>query len=324
MQATAQAQPNIALVKYWGKRDQSRNLPAVPSLSITLDSLWTQTRVAFEPGLEADRFSLNGNAEPAHLARVNATLDRLRELAGCGHSAVVESVNNFPTNAGLASSASGFAALVTAGCAALGLEFGPGQRSRLARLASGSAARSIFGGFVEMPLDPHNDDLAMSLLEAAAWPLQVVVAVTSRAEKPTGSRAGMLQSAASADFYPAWVETTPRDFQQARAAVLGRDFSRLSEISEHSCLKMHAVMLSARPGLVYWNSATVDCLHRIRELRRRGNAVFFTVDAGPQVKAVCLPEHRDHTARALAEIPGVLEVISSGLGAGAQLLPAIP
>lgn len=324
MAATAQAQPNIALIKYWGKRDTRLNLPATGSLSITLDALWTRTRVEFDASLQQDELRLNGVEDPAALARTSACLDLLRDRAGSNTRARIESHNNFPTAAGLASSASGFAALVLAADAALGLALDRRALSILARRGSGSAARSLFGGFVSMAKgqrDDGEDAFAEPVLEASAWPLTVVVAVTSLARKSVGSGSGMERSRLTSPFYPAWVDAAPADLTAARAAVQARDFAALAALSEHSCLKMHAVMQSSLPPLLYWTGATVDCLHRIRTLRERdGVAVFFTVDAGAQVKAVCAPDDAARAAAALAEIPGVEHVLSSGLGAGARLL----
>ncbi|MEE9141495.1 MAG: diphosphomevalonate decarboxylase [Gammaproteobacteria bacterium] len=321
MEATAQAQPNIALVKYWGKRDTAANLPAVGSLSITLDSLWTRTRVHFDAALDRDSLLMNGAPDTAGLSRVVECLDGLRRRAGRDERARVETENNFPTGAGLASSASGFAALVTAAGQALGLDLSAAERSGLARRASGSAARSIFGGFVEIkpPIDDE-EAVAAPLLDADEWPLEVLVAITSRAGKSVGSTEGMERTRTTSDFYDAWVGSSDDDLVEARDAVLERDFERLASVSELSCLKMHGVAMSARPGLVYWNGATVECLHRIRELRQDGVGVFFTIDAGPQVKAVCLPGTGERVAKVLADVPGVLEVLSSSLGNGARIV----
>lgn len=325
MQATAQAQPNIALVKYWGKRDAALNLPAAGSLSITLDALHTRTSVRFDDALADDDIVLNGKRDEAQARRLGAFLDLFRARAQVATRAHVESTNDFPTGAGLASSASGFAALAVAADRALNTGLAPRELSILARHGSGSAARSIFGGFVEMAAGTRadgEDACATPLLDADEWPLAVVVAITTRAAKATSSRDGMEDSRRTSPFYRDWIATVHADLVDARAAVHARDFAKLADTSEASCLAMHAVMLSTRPGLVYWNAATVDCIHRIREMRRTGTAVFFTIDAGPQVKAVCLPEHAEAVASALRDIHGVEEALVSGLGAGARIIEA--
>ena len=321
--ATAQAQPNIALIKYWGKRDAALNLPAVGSISITLDALWTRTRVGFSAAQAQDQFSLNGRSDEAEARRVGACLDLLRERAGVSWRAQVDSRNNFPTAAGIASSASGFAALVTAASAALGLKLSDAEKSAFARRGSGSAARSIFGGYVEWAHGERpdgTDSVARPLLDTAAWPLRVAVAITSTAAKEVGSSAGMRRTAETSPFQRAWIEGQEADLVAARAAIAAHDFERLAEISEHSCLKMHALALAARPGLIYWNAATIACIHRVRALRASGVPVFFTVDAGPQVKAICEPVITAKVCAALREIPGVIEVMETGLGAGARLI----
>lgn len=320
-QATARAGANIALVKYWGKRDQQLNLPAAGSISITLAGLETHTTVTPDSSLDADGLVLDGAEQPA--GRVGAVLDLLREIAGETAACRVESVNNFPTGAGLASSASGFAALVTAAAQAFGLELSHSKRSELARRGSGSAARSIFGGFVEMDPGSRDDGLdavAHPLSCAEAWPLEVVVAVTDSGGKPVGSRDGMNHTMRTSPYYPAWVETTATDLAAARSAIERRDFEALAGVSEHSALKMHASMMAARPGLIYWNPATLACIHAVRELRAAGTGVFFTVDAGPQVKAVCLPGEGERVAKELGDQPGVAEVMVSGLGEGAAVV----
>ena len=322
MRATARARANIALVKYWGKADAGLNVPAVGSLSITLDSLHTETSVEFEPSLESDTLTLDGRADAAALERVTACVDLLRESAGIATRVHVVSRNNFPTGAGLASSASGFAALVAAAAAALDLSISPRALSILARRGSGSAARSIFGGYVEMHAgtrDDGSDSFAEPLLKAAAWPLRVVIAITSRDRKRIGSTAAMRMTAATSPYYPAWLATSAADIDSAKSAIGARNFAALGAIAESSCLKMHALAMSSSPPIIYWNSATIACIDAVRALRDDGVGVFFTIDAGPQVKAVCVTEDAATVAGALREIPGVVDVIESGLGAGVEI-----
>ena len=325
LQATALAQPNIALVKYWGKRDAALNLPAAGSLSITLDALHTRTRVRFDDALAADDISLNGERDEAQSRKIGAFLDLFRTRTGTTARAHVESGNDFPTGAGLASSASGFAALTVAVDRALGLGLDARELSMLARRGSGSAARSIFGGFVEMAAgarDDGEDAFATPLLDAAAWPLKVVVAITTREKKTISSRVGMDRTRDTSPFYRDWLATVPGDLATARDAVQTRDFEKLGAVSEASCMAMHAVMLATRPALIYWNAATLDCIQCIRTLQAEGTGVFFTIDAGPQVKAVCLPDDATDVAEALRDVAGVQDVLVSGLGEGARIVEA--
>lgn len=316
MHAVATAAPNIALIKYWGKRDRSRNLPAVGSISLTLAELQTRMRVEFDAALEEDCLTINGASEPGMLSRISRCLDA---VAGPARSrARVDSVANFPVAAGLASSASAFAAVVVAAAKAAGLDADRQRLANLAGSASGSAARSLYGGFVE--LENRDDDVVVrTLREPDEWPLRIVVAITSSGPKPVGSGEAMERSRLTSPFYRRWVDEQPADLAAARAAIDARDFGQLAAVAEHNCLKMHSVMWASRPPVVYWNSATLDCLQRVRELQAAGTEVFFTIDAGPQVKAVCTPDSEARVASALAELDGVEKVLASGLGPGAAL-----
>jgi diphosphomevalonate decarboxylase len=212
---------------------------------------------------------------------------------------------------------------VHAGAQALGLELSLAEQSVLARRCSGSAARSIFGGYVEWAhgrLADGTDSVAQPLLAAEAWPLRVAVAITSKAAKQVGSSEGMRRTAQTSPYQSAWVDTQEADLSTARSAILARDFDALAQISEYSCLKMHALAMAAQPGLLYWNGATVECMHRVRALRQQGLPVFFTVDAGPQLKAVCEPAAIEQVKAALRDVPGVLDVLDTGLGAGARAM----
>lgn len=318
MQAVAIAHPNVALIKYWGKRAAAGNLPATGSLSLVLGGLTTETLVRFEAGRPGDRVVLDGREDAETTARVSACLDLLRREAGIHDGAVVETRNDFPTGAGLASSASGFAALLTAAAGALGLHLPALRLAEIARTGSGSAPRSLLGGIVLLK-NQAETTVCTQVSAPTDWPLEIVVAVTATGQKAISSRQGMLLSEQTSPYYPAWVETHGADLEAGLAAVQGRDFSTLAELTEHNCLKMHAVMLSTRPPLIYWTPATLACLQRVRELRAAGVPVFFTIDAGPQLKAVCLPEATSEVAAALGAIDGVRDVLRSPLGDGAQL-----
>ena len=316
--ASARAGANIALVKYWGKRDSALNLPAAGSISITLSGLETTTRVEPSVSLEADTFVLNG--VPADAEPLSRVLDLMRPATA--PRCHIDSRNNFPTGAGLASSASGFAALVRAADAAYGCGLDLPALSILARRGSGSAARSLFGGYCEMHagrLDDGSDCRAEGLFEPEHWPLEVVIAITDKAAKSVSSRDGMNRTMQTSPYYPAWVASVADDLNAARAAITDRDFETLASVAEHSALKMHASAMAARPGLLYWNAATMACLQSVRQLRGEGLGVFFTIDAGPQVKAVCLPDAAPRVAQALGALPGVREIVRSALGPGARL-----
>ncbi len=321
MRASAVAQPNIALIKYWGKQDVAGNVPAVGSLSITLDSLETRMTVEFDDGIDADSLQLNGEPAERMLPRVSQSLDNL--LGSNRSPAVIESSCNFPIAAGLASSASSFAALVVAASRAAGLQTDTLSLARAAGQASGSAARSLYGGFVELRLIEEKcvPDIAVaSILEGSEWPMQVIVAITAKGEKPISSGDAMNLSSKTSPFYASWLEHQDHDLEVARSAVADRNFSALAAISEHNCLKMHSVMWASRPPVVYWNKATLACMETVRQLQADGVPVFFTIDAGPQVKAVCLPEFAERVSKAMQETDGVIDTMESSLGGGARLL----
>jgi len=312
--ATATAHPNVALVKYWGKREGSGNIPATPSLSLTLDALATRTTVEAAP---ADSLRING--ERRCDAKVHCLVRQMRTAFDLPPLAV-STTNDFPTGAGLASSASGFAALVTAVDAAFDLGLDAAERSVWARRGSASAARSIHGGFATLGAD--TSWAAAPLARAAHWPLEVVVAIASTQAKTVASTQGMEHTRQTSPFYDGWLRSTPADYLAARRAVLERDFAALATVAEHSCLKMHGLMLSTAPALLYWNEATLAAIHTIRALQDDSAPVFFTVDAGPQVKAVCAPGHGAAVADKLASVPGVRRIVRGGLGAGARVTPA--
>jgi diphosphomevalonate decarboxylase len=324
MKAIAKSHSNIALVKYWGKRNEKLNLPAVGSISITLKEIFTLTSVEFQKELKEDILILNNSEAPEiQRKRVSRFLDLIRKEAGFDLPARIESKNNFPTGAGLASSASAFASLALAGIAAAGIEKTETQLSQLARLGSGSAARSIFGGFVEMSKGKQadgSDSIARQIAPEDCWDIRVLIAITSTEAKKTGSTEGMQHSAETSPYYSGWINTSEKDLTEMRQAIKSRDFKTLGEISEYSCLKMHGLMMSSRPGLIYWNSITMECIKLVYDLRKSGVPVYFTIDAGPQVKIICLPDNLNQIKTALSKIDGVKEIISTSLGPGTALV----
>ncbi len=328
-QATAQAHPNIALIKYWGNRDQALRLPSNPSLSMNLDGLTTTTQVEFDPSLKSDVLILDGReVTGAGRERVGRFLDQVRDLCQTFEVletskvyARVESRNNFPAGAGLASSASGFAALAVAASAATGLKLSEAELSRLARLGSGSACRSVPGGFVEWPSGADDrSSFAYSIAPADHWDLVDVVALIDVEHKSVGSTEGH----AVADTSPlqaARVATAPDRLAQARSAVLGRDFAALADVVERDSLMMHAVMITSIPSLMYWQPATIAVMQAVVQWRANGLAACTTIDAGPNVHVICSAEAADEVALRLRVIPGVRQVITARAGGPARLRP---
>lgn len=318
--ATARAHPNIAFIKYWGNRDHALRLPANGSISMNLDGLQTRTSVMFDPGLISDSLMLNGvPASGEALTRVSHLLERVRQLAGMDTKANVVSENNFPAGAGIASSASAFAALSMAAIAAAGLQLEVHQISRLARTGSGSACRSVPGGFVEWVTGSDDaSSYAFSIAQPEHWNLVDCIAIVSEAHKPTGSTAGH----ALADTSPlqtARVADTPRRLDICRQAILNRDFEAFADITELDSNLMHAVMMTSQPRLYYWQAETLTVMHSVQEWRAGGLPVCFTIDAGPNVHVICLSTIEDEVVARLQDIPGVLRVITARPGGPARL-----
>jgi diphosphomevalonate decarboxylase len=313
------AHSNIALAKYWGKRDTQQNLPDVPSLSLTLDALSTHTSVRFDRAAAADEVILNGApAAAATLAKVSALLERVRVRANLRQYARVVSSNDFPTASGLASSASGFAALALAALSAAGISAPAAEVSALARASSVSAARSVFGGFVSLEAGAHAaEPLEVS---AAAAELRMVIAVTRSTPKAVGSTEGMLLTQRTSPFYPGWRSSAPEIYARLRAALVAGDLDVVGEAMERSALAMHASMFAATPGLIYWSPATLAAMERVRELRAGGSFAFFTMDAGPHVKVLTLADQAERVRRELETVPGVQKVMLSASGGGAKIV----
>lgn len=324
--ATALAHPNIALAKYWGKIPGSDNAPAVPSLSVTLAGMATRTTVAFEDAPGEDAFELNGRpADATARQRVQRLLDEVRREAGFTGRARVRSRNDFPTAAGLASSASGFAALVVAARRAAGLPEDAARASHLARRASASSARSLFGGYVELEAGTPGQEVflpARPLAPPEALDLRLLVAVTTEASKDTSSTDGMNHTARTSPYYASWVELAPRLCGRVRAAVLAGDLAALGEAAEQSALAMHASALAAAPGVLYWRGATVEVISEVRAMRASGMGAWCTIDAGPHVKVICAPADAAAIGERLRAVPGVVRVLEARPGEGARVVDA--
>lgn len=324
--ATAIACPNIAMVKYWGNRDHNLRLPSNSSLSMNLDGLFARTSVSFDANfacdelIECDQLNLNGREETgAALQRVSSFLDRVRSLAKSNLPARVISQNNFPMGAGIASSAAAFAALALAASSALGLRLSEADCSRLARLGSGSACRSVPGGFVEWQVgNGDHDSYGFSIAGPEHWNLVDCIAVLETGHKPVGSTAGH----ALADTSPlqaARVIDTPRRLETCRAAILNRDFTTLAECMEQDSNLMHAVMMTSHPPLFYWQPASLVVMKEVQAWRARGIPAAYTLDAGPNVHVICEGNAASEVKLLLERLPGVLSVITASPGGPAYV-----
>lgn len=323
--ARAHANTNIALVKYWGKRDTVLNLPAVSSLSMTLSTLGTTTEVTYDQACGRDDVWLDDRPAPeAARERVSRFLDLVREWSGVRWFARVRSRNNFPTASGLASSASGFAALAIAATKAAGIEADFTTLAALARRGSGSAPRSLLGGFVALPAGRNadgSDCVPWQVAPPDYWDLRLLVILTAGGPKAISSTEGMERTRRTSPYYPAWLDENAREMETASRAVVERDFETLGRVVEASCFRMHAVALSADPAVLYWNDVTMRVIHRVHSLREAGIRCFLTMDAGPHVKVLCRAEDADRIAGDLAALAGVRGVMVERPGPGAELLP---
>ncbi|MFL5319684.1 MAG: diphosphomevalonate decarboxylase [Myxococcaceae bacterium] len=322
MQRTAVAHPNIALVKYWGKRDERLILPHQSSLSLTLAPLKVTTSV--EWGAPSDEVELNGKtAQGSERQRVVDLLELVRAQAkGVGFARVI-SHGDFPAAAGLASSAAGFAALAVAARAAAELPRDVKAESILARRGSGSACRSIQGGVCVWRKGTRSDgedSYAEQVFDESHWPeLRMFVAMVSREEKETKSRDGMKNTVETSPYYPAWTKDAEEELPRAIAAIRAKDFTALGELSERNAWRMHATALAANPPLCYLMPKTLEVIHRLRQERRNGLQAYFTLDAGPNPVILTTDKHAAQ-AEELAKSCGADEVVRCHVGGDAVVV----
>lgn len=325
MKATAVANSNIALVKYWGKRDEKLILPHNSSISMTLDGLYTTTTVEFSKRQKEDTLKIDGEKIVGEeLERASVQLNLLRMISGNSEKARVESRSNFPKAAGLASSASGFAALTLAASKALGLELNRKMLSILARQGSGSACRSLYGGFVEWQkgsMEDGSDSYAKQIALKDHWPeLAMVVSVVTSKAKKIKSRAGMAQTVANSPLYKTWLETVEEDLDMVRNGILERKFTQLGVTSEMNALKMHSTMITTEPHIIYWEPETITMMKEIMAMREEGIEAYFTIDGGPQVKILCMDRNAKKIQKRVSEIKEIEKTYLCHAGDEARVL----
>ncbi|MGW4380744.1 diphosphomevalonate decarboxylase [Kitasatospora sp. NPDC004531] len=317
----ARAQANVALVKYWGKAPGPGHGPAGPSLSLTLDGLSSSARVAERTGRA--RVDLARWEPPAPNGDLLRFVAGTRARLGIARPVEVTVTSDFPVAAGLASSASAYAALTHALAELAPTRPPPDELAALARYGSGSACRSMLGGFVQWQPGDGGGSVTQ-VAPAAHWPLTVLVAVTRTGPKRVPSREGMHRTRETSPFYDAWLTAGAGDLDTVREAVLARDLGALGPAAERNALRMHAAMLGADPPLLYWEPATVAVIREVWRLRERGVPAYFTVDAGPQVKVLCEAPDARRVLRALARVPGVLHVLRTRPGGPPRTLAGPP
>lgn len=320
MKAKARAHTNIALIKYWGKRDEDLSLPMNSSLSLTLDKFFTETEVEFDLALSEDVFFLNSERDDQTLPKVSKFLDLFRDMKDIKDRAIVTSINKVPTAAGLASSASAFAALGAAANRASSLNLNNRELSTIVRRGSGSATRSIYGGIVEWQKgDSDNTSFAVEI-DDASWDIGMVVVIVNSNEKSISSREGMKRTILTSPFYKSWAKDAEEDLEEIKIAIRNRDLERMGYITEHNALKMHGTMLSANPPIIYFEPNSILVMQIVHELRKKGIEAFFTMDAGPNVKILCKLSQADIIKKRLMEDFKEEDIIITGPGPGVKII----
>lgn len=323
MKATAVANANIALVKYWGKRDSKLILPQNSSISMTCDGLSTKTTVEFSGEYDKDVVIINDEELVKDERDILGHIERIRSMAGIIEKAKVISESNFPVAAGLASSASGFAALTLAASSAAGLKLSERELTMLSRQGSGSSCRSIPEGFVEWHKGSSpdgSDSYAETIVNKNHWTdFRMIACIVSEAKKKVSSRAGMAQTVATSPYYSGWLQTVDHDLETIRNGIRKKDFPAVGLAAEQNCLKMHSLMLTTKPAIVYWIPATLEIIHHVLAWREEGLECYFTIDGGPQVKVMCLEKDEKELNRRLLELEGVKKTVICRPGDKASL-----
>lgn len=317
----ARANSNIALIKYWGKEDEKLAIPMNSSLSMTLDCFYTDTEVLFDKNLKEDVFYLDGKVQSGNsLNRVSKFVDLFRRESGILDRVIVKSYNHVPTAAGLASSASGFAALGAALNVASGLNFDKKTLSTYIRQGSGSATRCVYGGFVQWEKGHSNETSYAFKVDDGDWDVGMIIVVVNDKEKKISSTLGMKSTVETSPFYSGWVKNAKTDIEDIKIAIKNRDIDEVGKITERNALMMHGTMLGARPPILYWQKETMEAMEIVRGLRDMGVSCYFTMDAGPNVKILCKKSQIDLIVDRLKDRFDEDKIVVSGIGKGIILL----
>jgi len=308
MKATAVAPSNIAFIKYWGKKDEILKLPENGSVSMNLNNLLTTTTIDFSETYKSDEVLFNGT-RPKNVDRIINHLNLIRNLSRINLSAKVVTNNNFPTAVGIASSASGFAALTVACDAALNLNLSEKQLSILARQGSGSACRSIPSGFIEwLDGDTSETSYAVSLYPPDYWDIVDVVVIIDDNKKNTPSNTGQ-KSAQTSPFFPARLANTQNNIRKIKTYLADKNFKAFGELIETEALELHAVMLTSQPPLIYIAPQTLSLIKWVWKARKNGLPIYFTIDAGPNMHLICEKKNCDNVVNLLKEVNFIKQTI---------------
>ena len=292
------APANIALCKYWGKRDLELNLPQTSSLSVSLGHLGAKTAIQeiTDSAEIIDEIWINGEPEKPGTPfskNLKNFLDLFKVTPTQAYQ--IKTETNIPIGAGLASSAAGFAAVVGALNDLYGWQLPLAALSILGRLGSGSASRSFWSGFVEWQMGVREDGMdSKGHALPEQWPaLRVGILILNTAPKPVSSRVAMERTVLTSPFYSVWPVKQAADLRAIKAAIAAENFEILGSVAETNALAMHSLMLTATPPILYSEAATIESMHRIWKYREEGLALYFTQDAGPNLKLLFLEKDRE-------------------------------
>lgn len=320
MKATAKAPANIAFIKYWGKKNKNLRIPMNNSISMNLSRAFTVTTVEFNRDFKDDQVKIDDKpVENKEKERITKHLDRIRKLAKIDLRAKVDSQNSFAKGTGIASSASGFAALTLATTKAAGLILSEKKLSILARLGSGSACRSIPDGFVEWKSGTNQSSFAHSLHPPSFWGIRDIIAVIDTASKKVSSSEGHTK-AKSSPFFKARIAKMNQKVREIKKAMTLKDFSRFGQIIEEEAINMHTVMMTSRPALYYWLPKTLEIILLIQEWRKAGLEAYFTLDAGSTVHVICQKNDVNRIKKKLFRLSGTKGIIVNEPSLGARLI----
>ena len=318
---TARAYTNIALIKYWGKKNQTLKLPYTNSLSLTLDRFYTDTKATIIDRDEDVIYLNNTLLTHTQNKRIVNYLNTIRQFYSFNEHFRIDSVNHVPTSAGFASSASGFAALAAAINSSKNLQLDRRHLSILARNGSGSASRSIYGGFVEWNAGTDNESsYAEPIDETPDIDIAILSVVINSQQKKISSTVGMENSVKSSPFYSNWVTLVASEIKEIKQAIAKKDVAKIGEISEHNAMSMHALTLSANPPFTYFAPETLRILQIIQQLRQKGILAYATIDAGPNVKIICTKNSIKTVQKYIEETISNVTCVVANIGSGIQYI----
>ncbi len=288
---------------------------------MNLDSCFTKTTTEFDSKLNEDKVFISGEKVIGEKKdRVVGILNLIRKMAGIKTFARVESENNFPTGAGIASSASGFSALALSGSKAAGLKLSQKDLSRLARMGSGSACRSISAGFSYWKKGSNDKtSYAFQIAPPDFWDLRDIIAVTSSSSKKTSSTEGH-GLATTSPYFEKRIQRIGKRTSGLKKALLNKDFEKFGELLEEEAIDLHIMAMTSHPPIFYWNSGTLSVMQKIFELREKGTACYFTMDAGPNVHIICRKKDESVVHNAVKKLPLVQKIIINKAGKGARII----